>query len=274
MFRIGQHPSNDLVLRDKAAEDYHCLITINTTGDIQVEDLQTRYGTLVNGRRIQRHTLKAGDELQIGFTRIEWEKLLPAFMELDRVEHLPDRDGDTIALQGPLDMAEELLHKEDPRVASPEELDLAQYALDVRQELIDALHDQQPKKELDYLAETTLPETLPDQAIAPKIDVRFNFHFTEHVPGKTVEPSEKTVSEEAKVEPVVAAEIRTSAGVDTVTNQIDAVPTDAHAHSTPPSVLGTIKAGNAQKSWLLAWLLLGILVCAWLVVMGIFAFGA
>lgn len=75
MFRIGRHSGNDFVLSDRAGEPFHCEI-YQLDGAYWIEDKQTRYGTLVNGKRIDKTCLNPGDELQIGFTRIEWEELL------------------------------------------------------------------------------------------------------------------------------------------------------------------------------------------------------
>ncbi len=75
MFRIGRHSGNDFVLSDRAGEEFHCEIH-QLDGEYWIEDKQTRYGTLVNGKRIDKTRLNSGDELQIGFTRLEWEELL------------------------------------------------------------------------------------------------------------------------------------------------------------------------------------------------------
>jgi pSer/pThr/pTyr-binding forkhead associated (FHA) protein len=73
--RIGRHLKNDFVLNDRAGEDFHCEIFL-IDGIYWIQDKQTRYGTLVNGKRIEKVQLNPGDELQIGFTRINWEELL------------------------------------------------------------------------------------------------------------------------------------------------------------------------------------------------------
>jgi predicted component of type VI protein secretion system len=75
VLRIGRHSGNDFILRDRAGEDFHCEIYL-LNGVYWVEDKQTRYGTLVNRKRIEKVQLNPGDELQIGFTRINWEELM------------------------------------------------------------------------------------------------------------------------------------------------------------------------------------------------------
>lgn len=81
MLRIGKNPTNDLVIKDRAAEDFHCILYISNT-ELVVEDLKSHYGTLVNGSKVSHAILYPGDELQIGFTRIEWQKLMPALQAI------------------------------------------------------------------------------------------------------------------------------------------------------------------------------------------------
>ena len=81
MLRIGKNLTNDLVIKDRAAEDFHCILYLSK-GELVVEDLKSHYGTLVNGTRITHAILYPGDELQIGFTRIEWQKLMPALQAI------------------------------------------------------------------------------------------------------------------------------------------------------------------------------------------------
>jgi len=62
---IGRGPTCDLCLPDKALSRQHC--RLEPDGDRWlVIDLDSRNGTYINGRRIQRQHLKDGDRLQIG----------------------------------------------------------------------------------------------------------------------------------------------------------------------------------------------------------------
>ncbi len=70
--RIGRNQENNLVLNDRAANDFHAVITVNEDGLVLLEDLNTHYGTYVNGKRISKIQLFPGDEVQIGFARIDW----------------------------------------------------------------------------------------------------------------------------------------------------------------------------------------------------------
>lgn len=70
--RIGRNESNDLVIQDRAANDFHAIIEVNPEGLVFIRDLTTHYGTFVNGKRILHCQLFPGDEVQIGFSRIDW----------------------------------------------------------------------------------------------------------------------------------------------------------------------------------------------------------
>jgi pSer/pThr/pTyr-binding forkhead associated (FHA) protein len=70
--RIGRNESNDLVIQDRAANDFHAIIEVNPEGLVFIRDLTTHYGTFVNGQKIQHCQLFPGDEVQIGFSRIDW----------------------------------------------------------------------------------------------------------------------------------------------------------------------------------------------------------
>jgi hypothetical protein len=62
---IGRSPDNDLFLDDVTVSRRHARIVRDGRGFL-VEDLRSLNGTYVNRRRIERHRLRGGDELQIG----------------------------------------------------------------------------------------------------------------------------------------------------------------------------------------------------------------
>jgi len=62
---IGRASDNDITLEDPATSSHHAkLVTIFTSSFI--EDLNSTNGTLVNGRKVIRHTLHHGDIVSIG----------------------------------------------------------------------------------------------------------------------------------------------------------------------------------------------------------------
>ena len=88
--RIGRNPSNDLVINDRAAEDFHAVIMLSDENLIFIEDQNSRYGTIVNGERVSKVQLFTGDEVQIGFCRIDWESRTGFQPSLNEIEVIPN----------------------------------------------------------------------------------------------------------------------------------------------------------------------------------------
>lgn len=131
-----------MVLKDRIAEDFHCVLSIVEGGGIQVDDLKSRYGTFVNGKKISRTLLNEGDELQIGFTRIEWQKLRPALLEMGQTgSHVVPSD----------DEIHELL--ESPSVNTVQDdypFNPQRYQIDATEQLIEEAESRLLNIELDY----------------------------------------------------------------------------------------------------------------------------
>jgi hypothetical protein len=72
---IGRSPHSDLFLDDVTVSRHHARV-LHDNGGFLVEDLNSLNGTYVNRKRIERHQLFDGDELQIG-------KFKLAFLEQD-----------------------------------------------------------------------------------------------------------------------------------------------------------------------------------------------
>ncbi|OFW57155.1 MAG: hypothetical protein A2133_08980 [Actinobacteria bacterium RBG_16_64_13] len=62
---IGRSPHSDLFLDDVTVSRHHARV-LHDEGGFLVEDLNSLNGTYVNRKRIERHQLFDGDELQIG----------------------------------------------------------------------------------------------------------------------------------------------------------------------------------------------------------------
>ena len=69
---FGKAEHCDVTLGE-AADDVHCLVVLTPQGYV-VEDLASRTGTLVDGRRIQRAYVEPGDRVEVGGDAFE---LLP-----------------------------------------------------------------------------------------------------------------------------------------------------------------------------------------------------
>jgi pSer/pThr/pTyr-binding forkhead associated (FHA) protein/subtilisin family serine protease len=68
---IGRSRDNNIRLADERASRHHARIDLQQSIFV-LADLDSANGTFVNGQRIQRHTLRNGDEIRIGDTRISF----------------------------------------------------------------------------------------------------------------------------------------------------------------------------------------------------------
>jgi pSer/pThr/pTyr-binding forkhead associated (FHA) protein len=67
---IGRAKRADFIVDAALVSRLHCRLTLNDAG-LGVEDLGSTNGTWVNGRKIARAPLTAGDKLKVG--RVEFE---------------------------------------------------------------------------------------------------------------------------------------------------------------------------------------------------------
>ncbi|MCG8420722.1 MAG: sigma 54-interacting transcriptional regulator [Proteobacteria bacterium] len=67
---IGSHPSNDLVLSDRAVSRFHCTIACHDTGH-RIVDRDSANGTYVNGVRIRDAYLPDDARIQVGSTTLQ-----------------------------------------------------------------------------------------------------------------------------------------------------------------------------------------------------------
>ncbi len=169
MYRIGRHASNDFVLKDRAGEEYHCVLYWEN-GVLWIEDKQSRYGTLVNGNRIVKQALQAGDEIQIGFTRLNWESFLTeksAAVELKNSYPEPS-PPDADSIEAPkIENALTNIPEAEPEPEHKEEIKLPQkfpaalvvqanpYSQNIAPSLAETILNSLPKKETDLAIDTT-----------------------------------------------------------------------------------------------------------------------
>ena len=71
---IGRHPSCEIVLASTPEVSRLHARLLLSDGNCVVEDLQSANGTTVNGRPVQRCTLKPGDELRVAGVRVGWQR--------------------------------------------------------------------------------------------------------------------------------------------------------------------------------------------------------
>ncbi len=68
---VGRATRADFIVEAPLVSRFHCRLTAIAGGGLEVQDLKSTNGTFVNGRRVSRATLAAGDRLRIG--RVEME---------------------------------------------------------------------------------------------------------------------------------------------------------------------------------------------------------
>ncbi|HUQ87905.1 MAG TPA: FHA domain-containing protein [Vicinamibacterales bacterium] len=63
---MGRAPRADFVVDAALVSRVHCRFTLNTTNELELEDLGSTNGTFVNGQKVMRTQLSDGDKLTIG----------------------------------------------------------------------------------------------------------------------------------------------------------------------------------------------------------------
>jgi predicted component of type VI protein secretion system len=63
---LGRAGDADLVVDRPLVSRRHCRLIAHADGALEVEDLESTNGTFVNGRRVKRARLEAGDRLTVG----------------------------------------------------------------------------------------------------------------------------------------------------------------------------------------------------------------
>jgi len=63
---LGRDPANSVAVPDASVSRKHCLLRRDEDERFQIKDLDSRNGTLVNGRSVKEHWLRHGDEIATG----------------------------------------------------------------------------------------------------------------------------------------------------------------------------------------------------------------
>jgi signal transduction histidine kinase len=85
-FTIGREASCDLVLDDRTVSRKHARVLVTEEG-VYIEDLESRNGTYVSGRRVGKHKLSPGETASVGGFRISFEGIPTPSGKTDRLEH-------------------------------------------------------------------------------------------------------------------------------------------------------------------------------------------
>jgi hypothetical protein len=71
VIKVGKLSSSHLRLEDESVSRMHAVIEVSGPGDISIIDLGSTKGTVVNGQKVNKARLQAGDEIVLGELRIE-----------------------------------------------------------------------------------------------------------------------------------------------------------------------------------------------------------
>lgn len=63
---VGRTARADFILDAALVSRVHCRLVADATDQLVVEDLESSNGTLVNGKKVSRSVLRAGDTLTVG----------------------------------------------------------------------------------------------------------------------------------------------------------------------------------------------------------------
>jgi pSer/pThr/pTyr-binding forkhead associated (FHA) protein len=95
---IGRLPDNTVVIDNPAVSGHHACVSLDGSSFI-LEDLDSTNGTLVDGRRVTRHTLRHGDAFQIGNHALEFDAEHGGRVDAhDAAERIVSNPGDTVFL--------------------------------------------------------------------------------------------------------------------------------------------------------------------------------
>src|SRR5258706_5971720 len=67
---LGRDPGNSIVIDDPSVSRHHACVRREDGGTFVVEDMGSRFGTFVAGKRVTLETLFAGIELTLGTSRL------------------------------------------------------------------------------------------------------------------------------------------------------------------------------------------------------------
>ena len=74
--KIGRGSNNDIVIKDDVVSTNHAIIKVSDYGEISIEDLNSKNGTFVNGKRITKTILIPSSTVYLGNHFIDWKQII------------------------------------------------------------------------------------------------------------------------------------------------------------------------------------------------------
>ena len=97
--RIGRAPDNEIIIQDETVSGYHALITIRPReknekeSEYILEDMNSTNKTFVNNKEISSHSLKEGDVIRVGSTRLKFslKTYIPSTKQYDETRKIDQK---------------------------------------------------------------------------------------------------------------------------------------------------------------------------------------
>lgn len=84
---IGRGPAAKLNFKDNRLSREHCLFMANADGSVNLVDLHSSNGTVVNGRRVKKAKLSVDDRIDVGSSVFRLSESIPSHLSQSSIEH-------------------------------------------------------------------------------------------------------------------------------------------------------------------------------------------
>lgn len=74
--KIGRGPTNDVVVNDAVVSTTHAIITVSDFGEVTIQDLNSKNGTFVDGKRVTKAVLSSSSTVLLGNHSIDWKQMV------------------------------------------------------------------------------------------------------------------------------------------------------------------------------------------------------
>lgn len=81
IIKIGRGSHNDVIINDPVVSTSHAIITVSDFGEISIEDLNSKNGTFVNGKRVTKAILTSSSTVLLGNHSIDWKQIIQTYSQ-------------------------------------------------------------------------------------------------------------------------------------------------------------------------------------------------